>query len=83
MISTTFTASPRGTWLFTHGYCTPESSGEVGLGDQGEDEEGSWTCVTTGFLYLKVWRWAMGLIFHNTIPMFPDPGPFQLSLIHI
>lgn len=77
MISTTFTASPRGTWLFTHGYCTPEGSGEVGDGDRGEDDEGGWTCVNMGFLYLKVWRWAMGLIFHNTIPMFPEPGPFQ------
>ena len=85
MISTTFTESPRGTWLFTHGYCAPDTSGEdfgvLSAADVGEDDEGGWACVNMGYLYLKAWWWGMGLIFHNTIPMVPADGPFTPSFV--
>ena len=85
MISTTFTESPRGTWLFTHGYCAPDTSGEdfgvLSAADVGEDDEGGWACVNMGYLYLKAWWWGMGLIFHNTIPMFPAAGPFSPTFV--
>ena len=85
MISTTFDESPRNTWLFTHGYCTPDTSGEfvgdVTVGDSGSDDEGGWVCVELSFLYLNAFRWAMGLIYHNTIPMFPNLGPFTPTFV--
>lgn len=39
--------------------------------------DGTWACVSDVFLYLNVWQWAMGLIYHNTLPMFPGEGPFE------
>ena len=82
VISTTF-QSPRGTWLFTYGYCSSDDEEfvETSAADKGEDDEGGWACVNMGYLYLKAWWWGMGLIFHNTIPMIPADGPFTPSFV--
>jgi hypothetical protein len=48
---------------------------------RGSDDDGAWMCVDMGYLYLKVWWWAMGLIYHNTIPMIPAAGPFTPSFV--
>ena len=33
-------------------------------------------------LYLAVFRWAMGLIYQNTIPIFPDNGPYTPTFVN-
>lgn len=66
MIATTFAETPLETWLATFGYCTPD-----------EEMDEGFRILPTGFLYLKTWKWSLGLIFHNTLPVEPDHGPFE------
>jgi len=82
MISTTFEA-PRNSWLFTHGFCTPNTTiGEAYEGSTVEvDAEGAFSCVSNLFMYLNVWQWAMGLVYHNSLPMFPSEGPFEPTYV--
>ena len=67
MVATTFAASPLNTWLATCGYCTPDDA-----------EEEGYACVDdTAYMYLKVLKWAMALVFHNSLPMAIENGPHE------
>ena len=73
MVATSFAVSPLSSWLATHGYCMPEELDDSGFAP----DDTAYSCVGPGLLYLKVWAWSMGLIFHNSIPMRPEMGPFE------
>ena len=45
------------------------------------DAEGAFSCVSNLFMYLNVWQWAMGLVYHNSLPMFPSEGPFEPTYV--
>lgn len=81
MIWTTFAGTRMETWLATMGYCefnepdADPTSGEAS-GEPRFDPE-DYHCVAVGFLYLKVFKWSLGLVFHNGFsPMRPQQGPF-------
>ena len=80
MISTTFGTSPRGTWLFTHGYCTPWNSTDVAdavLEDGVKleaDAEGEWICASHPFSHPLTPSHTLS---HPLTPSHPFPHLFR------